>query len=68
MQEKNKLKEIRLNCGLSQSKLAEKSCVGIRTIQSYEAGMRDLNKASGETLYNLSKALNCSMEDLISIR
>lgn len=61
------LKETRVSKGLSQSELADRSGVSLRTIQGYEIGQRDINKASGETLYKLSKALGCSMEDLLHI-
>lgn len=61
------LKETRVSRGLSQSELADRSGVSLRTIQGYEIGQRDINKASGETLYKLSKALGCLMEDLLHI-
>lgn len=61
------LKETRVSKGLSQSELADRSGVSLRTIQGYEIGQRDINKASGETLYKLSKALGCLMEDLLHI-
>lgn len=61
------LKETRVSKGLSQSELADRSGVSLRTIQGYEIGKRDINKASGETLYKLSKALGCLMEDLLHI-
>lgn len=66
MQE-NKLKKIRTNKGLSQGGLAALTNVNVRMIQKYEQGERDINKASGETLYKLSKALNCNIEDLLNI-
>lgn len=61
------LKKVRINKGISQSDLANQSGVSLRTIQGYEIGQRDINKASGETLYKLSKALGCLMEDLLHI-
>lgn len=60
------LKSIRIKKGLSQSQLADASGVGVRQIQNYEQGTRDINKAAGETLYKLSRALGCKMEDLIN--
>lgn len=66
MQE-NKLKKIRTNKGLSQGGLAALTSVNVRTIQKYEQGERNINKASGETLYKLSKALNCNIEDLLDV-
>ncbi len=64
MRETN-LKHIRKLYGISQSKLAKYSTVSLRSIQMYEQRNKDINKASGETLYNLSKVLGCSMEDLL---
>ena len=62
------LKEYRAKAGLSQSQLAEASGVNVRMIQYYEQGVKDINKASGETLYKLSRALGCKMEDLLELR
>lgn len=59
------LKDHRIKKGLSQSQLASASGVSVRMIQYYEQGVKDINKASGETLYKLSKVLGCKMEDLI---
>jgi transcriptional regulator with XRE-family HTH domain len=60
-----KLAEIRNERGLSQRQLSEESGVSVRMIQHYEQRVKDINKASAETIYRLSKALNCKMEDLI---
>ena len=62
------LKEYRAKAGLSQSQLGESSGVNVRMIQYYEQGVKDINKASGETLYKLSQALGCKMEDLMDIQ
>lgn len=59
------LKRIRSIYGCSQSELAEKSGVSLRSIQMYEQRNKDINKASVDTIYKLSKALGCSMEALI---
>lgn len=59
------LKRIRSNYGCSQSELAKLSGVSLRSIQMYEQRNKDINKASSETLYRLSKVLGCNMEDLI---
>lgn len=61
------LKKKRKELGMSQALLASKSGVNIRTIQSYEQGAKDINKASVEAIYMLSKALNCRMEEIIDI-
>lgn len=59
------LKRIRTAYGCTQAKLAEHSGVSLRSIQMYEQRNKDINKASVETVYRLSKALGCTMEDLI---
>ena len=55
----------RKNCGFSQSGLADESGVPLRQIQLFEQRRRDINKTSAETLFRLSKALYCKMEDLL---
>lgn len=60
-----RLRERRSNCGLSQSELAVEADVPLRQIQLFEQGQRDINKTSAITLFKLSKALHCHMEDLI---
>lgn len=62
------LKKIREKRGLSQSELAEISCISVRTIQEYEQGRKSINKASAIVVYKLSKALRCKMEDLLDIK
>lgn len=61
----SKLAHIRQENGLSQSQLADKSGVNRSLIQFYEQGVRDINKAQGQTLKKLAQALGCAMEDLI---
>ena len=59
------LKRIRTAYGCSQAELAKKSGVGLRSIQLYEQRQKDINKASAESLYRISKVLGCAMEDLL---
>ena len=54
-----RLKDLRTKCGLSQSALAKKSGVPIRTIQQYEQRQKDINKARFEYIMMLASALNC---------
>lgn len=61
------LKERRQRAGLSQSQLAERSGIGIRMIQHYEQGVKDLNRAAAITVYHLAQALSCTVEDLVEI-
>lgn len=62
-----RLQQRRKLVGLSQSELAKASNVNIRTLQEYEIGTKDINKASALTVYNLSKALNCKVEDILEL-
>ena len=59
------LKRIRTAYGCTQSELAKRSGVSLRSIQMYEQRNKDINKASAETLLRLSKVLGCTMEDLM---
>ena len=51
--------------GYSQRQLAQKAGVNLRTLQQYESGAKDLNKASVETVLNLAWALGCDIEDIL---
>lgn len=59
------LKRYRLLSGLTQGELADISDVPLRQIQLFEQGKRDITKTQASTLYKLSKALGCSMENLL---
>ena len=59
------LKRIRNAYGYTQAELAKRSGVTLRSIQMYEQRNKDINKASADTLYRISKALGCSMERLL---
>ena len=61
------LKRIRVAYGSTQSDLAKKSGVSLRSIQMYEQRKKDINKASAETIFRLAKSLGCSVEDLIEL-
>lgn len=61
----SKLKTLRTERGLSQSILAKNSGVGIRSIQLYEEGINNIDKAQAHTLYKISRALGCKIEDLL---
>ncbi|MEE1231617.1 MAG: helix-turn-helix transcriptional regulator [Phascolarctobacterium sp.] len=62
-----RLKHYRAINSMSQSELAKASGVSLRSIQMYEQRNKDINKASAETILRLSKALSCSMEDLLEV-
>ena len=59
------LKRIRKLAGYSQSELAQEAGVSIRQIQMLEQHKRDMNKVQLMTAVRLSKALRCSVEDLV---
>lgn len=59
------LKRIRTTYGCTQAELSRRSGVGLRSIQMYEQRNKDINRASVESIYRLSKVLGCSIEDLI---
>lgn len=63
----SKLKEARERAELTQKELSERSGVNLRTVQNYEQGYKDINKAQGLSLYKLAKALDVTMEDLIEL-
>ncbi len=57
-----KIKQFRKEKGYSQDKLAQKSGLGLRTIQRIEQGY---SQARGETLCLLAEALEVEIKDLI---
>lgn len=59
------LKRIRTSYGCTQAELSEHSGVSLRSIQMYEQRNKDINKASAEALYRISKVLGCTVEDLL---
>lgn len=63
--QKTNLRRQRIKMGYSQGQLALKSGVPLRQIQLLEQKQRDINKLASYQLYALSKALLCSMEELI---
>lgn len=64
--EMNNLKKTRILKQMSQSELAAKSGVPIKTIQDYEQGRRDINKAAIETVLKLANALDSSMDLILN--
>lgn len=60
------LKRQRLLLGLSQSQLARRSGVGLRAIQQYEQGAKDIGKASFDRIERLAGALHCEPRLLLS--
>lgn len=60
-----KLKEMRQSRGLSQSQLAEKTGINVRTIQHYEQGSKIFDHARIDTILKVCIALGCKLEDVI---
>jgi transcriptional regulator with XRE-family HTH domain len=60
-----KLKQMRINAGLSQSQLAIKTGLKLGTIQCYEQGKKSINGAKIKTIYKLASALKCTVADII---
>lgn len=61
------LKRIRMENNLTQAQLAELTGINKSIIQKYEQKQRDINGAHASTIYRLSKALFCSMEEIIEV-
>lgn len=60
-----KLKEMRQTRGLSQSQLAEKTGLNVRTLQHYEQGSKVFDHARIDTIFRVCLALDCKFEDVI---
>ena len=60
-----KLQAARQAAGLSQSQLADKAGISVRTLQHYEIGDKDIRKAAVVTVIALAKALDCDITDII---
>lgn len=63
--EKTKLQKARQAAGLSQSQLAARAGVSLRTLQHYEVGDRDIRKAAIETGLAIAEALGCDIKDIV---
>lgn len=64
----HKIKQMRLQAGMSQSQLAEKSGISVRVLQNYEAegtAHRDFDCANLSTILRVCIALGCSLENII---
>lgn len=59
------LQKVRKAAGLSQSQLAQRAGVSLRTLQHYEIGSKDIRKAAVETVLALAEALNCDLKEII---
>lgn len=59
-----RLQEYRRRLGMSQRELSETSGVNIRTLQQYEIGAKDINKASFKTVKDLARSLYIDVYEL----
>ena len=65
---KSRLKWMREYKGLTQQELSDNSGVSLRSIQMFEQGNRDINKAQVITVLQLAEALECDVYDIINDR
>ncbi|MDR0852602.1 MAG: helix-turn-helix transcriptional regulator [Clostridiales Family XIII bacterium] len=61
------LRQLRETFGISQTDLATKSGVHLRSIQMYEQRNKDINKAQVMTLAKIARTLGCSIEDFLEV-
>lgn len=61
------LKLIRKELGLTQNQLSQITNIPLRTLQQYEQKQKNINAASVQSIITLSKALKCSVDDLIEL-
>lgn len=68
MAKPTKLQARRKAAGLSQSQLAAKvEGLTLRTLQYYEQGASDINRAAAIIVYRLAQVLGCGVADLLEI-
>lgn len=60
-----KLQDARKAAGMSQTQLADKANMNVRTLQHYEQGSKIFDNARIDTILNVCLALNCKIEDVI---
>lgn len=61
----SRLKHYRTKAGFTQKALAELTGISQRTLQDYEQGSKPLEKAAALTVMSLSRALGCTVEELL---
>lgn len=59
------LQDKRRASGMSQSELARKAEISVRTLQSLETGARNIDKVAVLTALKLARALDCNIEDVL---
>ncbi len=66
-EKKTNLHNLRKQAGLTQKELAELAGVNLRTLQQYEIGSKDINRASEKTINDLATALRCNFYDVMEL-
>lgn len=66
-EKKTNLHILRKQAGLTQKELSELAGVNLRTLQQYEIGSKDINRASGKTINDLASALRCNFYDVMEL-
>ena len=61
-----KLQLQRKRYGCSQKELSERSGVNLRTLQQYELGTKDINKAALASVLAMANVLGCRVEDIVN--
>ncbi len=61
------LHKLRKTAGLTQKELSRLAGVNLRTLQQYEIGSKDINKASGRAINSLAQALHCNFYDVMEL-
>lgn len=59
------LKRMRTRCKFSQKQLALITNIPLRTIQQYEQGQKNINKAQANYVIALAQALSCSIREIL---
>jgi len=62
-----KIRELREKMHMSRKELSDKTGISFRSLQDYEQGHKDIKSAKAITIYKISVALGCTMEELIEI-
>jgi len=68
MDQRNRIKELRLERQMTQVQLAQKAGLNIRTIQKFENGERSLYTTLFSTVLKIAEALNVTVYDLLDKR
>lgn len=62
---RSNLAQLRERVGISVSDLSKNADISIKQLEALEQGEKELGKLQASTLYRLSRALHCSMEELM---